>query len=62
MSCEYCEDGERLISAVGDYITAWAEIQDGSLCLHAVGDNSADECVDIRYCPMCGRDLRGGGE
>lgn len=66
MSCKYCsrcDFNPKLVSAVGDYIFAFADITaDGRLRLYADGDSDAVEYAEVNYCPMCGRKLKGDAE
>ncbi len=59
--CEYCgEEPEPIINT--DDLTVHVDALLGKLYAnHYNGQMWECERVDIDYCPMCGRDLRGGG-
>lgn len=55
--CEYC-DGERPIIDAGPF---FARIKESRIVVDYIKGRSHRRVVrDIKFCPMCGRDLRGG--
>ena len=55
MGCEYCEDGTLILN--GDYTQVW--ISDLATLLILEKESGSTDETNIRYCPMCGRNLCG---
>lgn len=57
MACDFCNEKTALTN--GNFII---EVEDGMLRVsYECSDTwyNSDACLDVNYCPMCGRDLRG---
>lgn len=65
VQCGFCKpkNPKTLVGGNGDYISAWVKIytneEDVRLGLNARGDTDISKSVEIFYCPICGRKLKG---
>ncbi|MBT2759949.1 hypothetical protein [Paenibacillus sp. ISL-20] len=63
--CKYCKpkNAKTLIAGKASYISAWVQVyvndNDVRLGLSARGENTINTSVEIFYCPICGRQLKG---
>lgn len=63
--CKFCKpkNPKTLVAARQNYISAWVQIytndNDVRLGLSARGEDDIGASIEIFYCPVCGRELKG---
>ena len=57
MGCEYCLEKKKLPFKISDWIVGRSHIVQDQLIFM---DGTVPRILIIKYCPMCGRDVRDG--